>query len=63
MLYYRIPQGMSIDPRSNIIWSHEHDPRGGDEVNVIKKGANYGWPTNRLLIKKMYLKVLAVYEV
>ena len=42
---HRNPQGMSIDPRSNIIWSHEHGPRGGDEVNIIKKGANYGWPT------------------
>jgi len=42
---HRNPQGMSIDPSSNIIWSHEHGPRGGDEVNVIKKGANYGWPT------------------
>lgn len=42
---HRNPQGLSIDPRSHIIWSHEHGPRGGDEVNIIKKGANYGWPT------------------
>lgn len=41
---HRNPQGMSIDPRTNNIWSHEHGPRGGDEVNVIKKGQNYGWP-------------------
>lgn len=41
---HRNPQGMSIDPRTNNIWSHEHGPRGGDEVNLIKKGANYGWP-------------------
>ena len=41
---HRNPQGMSIDPLTKNIWSHEHGPRGGDEVNVIKKGANYGWP-------------------
>lgn len=41
---HRNPQGMSIDPHTNNIWSHEHGPRGGDEVNVIKKGKNYGWP-------------------
>jgi glucose/arabinose dehydrogenase len=41
---HRNPQGLSIDPRTKIIWSHEHGPRGGDEVNVIKKGVNYGWP-------------------
>jgi glucose/arabinose dehydrogenase len=41
---HRNPQGLSIDPRTKIIWSHEHGPRGGDEINVIKKGANYGWP-------------------
>jgi glucose/arabinose dehydrogenase len=41
---HRNPQGLSIDPRTNNIWSHEHGPRGGDEVNVIKKGVNYGWP-------------------
>jgi glucose/arabinose dehydrogenase len=42
---HRNPQGLSIDPNNNNIWSHEHGPRGGDEVNLIKKGANYGWPT------------------
>lgn len=41
---HRNPQGLSVDPVSNTIWSHEHGPRGGDEVNVIKKGVNYGWP-------------------
>jgi len=41
---HRNPQGMSLDPRTNTIWSHEHGPRGGDEVNVITKGVNYGWP-------------------
>ncbi|GAA5131345.1 PQQ-dependent sugar dehydrogenase [Thalassotalea piscium] len=41
---HRNPQGLSIDPVTQNIWSHEHGPRGGDEVNIIKKGANYGWP-------------------
>mgnify|MGYP006133726829 CR=1 FL=1 len=41
---HRNPQGMSIDPNTKNIWSHEHGPRGGDEVNIIKKGTNYGWP-------------------
>lgn len=41
---HRNPQGMKINPFTNEIWSHEHGPRGGDEINIIKKGANYGWP-------------------
>lgn len=41
---HRNPQGMTIDPRTKNIWSHEHGPRGGDEVNMITKGSNYGWP-------------------
>lgn len=41
---HRNPQGMTFDPASGRIWIHEHGPRGGDELNLIKKGANYGWP-------------------
>jgi len=41
---HRNPQGMIVNPETNEIWVHEHGPRGGDEINVIKKGANYGWP-------------------
>jgi len=41
---HRNPQGMWFDKQNNILWSHEHGPRGGDELNIIKKGANYGWP-------------------
>lgn len=41
---HRNPQGLTIHPTTNQIWSHEHGPRGGDEINIIKKGANYGWP-------------------
>lgn len=39
----RNPQGMFMD-QEGVLWEHEHGPRGGDELNVIKAGANYGWP-------------------
>lgn len=41
---HRNPQGMARHPQTGAIWAHEHGPRGGDEVNIIKAGANYGWP-------------------
>ena len=41
---HRNPQGMITHPETGNIWVHEHGPRGGDEINIIKKGANYGWP-------------------
>ena len=37
-------QGLTRDPASGIIWSHEHGPRGGDEINILEAGRNYGWP-------------------
>ncbi|MDX1463129.1 MAG: PQQ-dependent sugar dehydrogenase, partial [Marinirhabdus sp.] len=40
----RNPQGMAIHPETGEIWMHEHGPKGGDEINIVKKGANYGWP-------------------
>lgn len=40
---HRNPQGMFIDKEGNI-WIHEHGPRGGDELNLVVKGQNYGWP-------------------
>lgn len=40
----RNPQGMALHPQTGQIWIHEHGPRGGDEINVVQKGANYGWP-------------------
>ncbi|PKV50140.1 glucose/arabinose dehydrogenase [Aquimarina sp. MAR_2010_214] len=40
---HRNPQGMAIHPNGTI-WVHEHGPRGGDEINPIIKGTNYGWP-------------------
>jgi glucose/arabinose dehydrogenase len=41
---HRNPQGMEINPFTGDIWTHEHGPRGGDEINIIRKGKNYGWP-------------------
>lgn len=41
---HRNPQGMVFNPETNTIWTHEHGPKGGDEINIIKSGANYGWP-------------------
>ncbi len=40
----RNPQGMAKNPKTGEIWMHEHGPKGGDEINIFKKGANYGWP-------------------
>lgn len=40
----RNPQGLAIHPVSGLPWSVEHGARGGDEVNVIQRGRNYGWP-------------------
>jgi glucose/arabinose dehydrogenase len=37
-------QGAALHPRTGVLWTHEHGPQGGDEVNVIRAGANYGWP-------------------
>lgn len=41
---HRNPQGAALNPTTGKLWIHEHGPRGGDEVNIIKPGANYGWP-------------------
>ena len=40
----RNPQGMDKHPLTGKIWIHEHGPKGGDEINILKKGGNYGWP-------------------
>jgi glucose/arabinose dehydrogenase len=41
---HRDPMGLYRHPASGELWLHEHGPRGGDEVQVVRKGANYGWP-------------------
>ena len=40
----RNPQGMALNPWTGELWEHEHGPRGGDEINIIHPGRNYGWP-------------------
>lgn len=40
----RNPQGLDLHPETGEIWESEHGPRGGDEINIIRKGDNYGWP-------------------
>lgn len=40
----RNPQGMAMNPWSDVLWLNEHGPRGGDEINIPAKGKNYGWP-------------------
>jgi glucose/arabinose dehydrogenase len=37
-------QGAALHPSSGLVWAHEHGPQGGDEVNVLRPGVNYGWP-------------------
>ncbi len=37
-------QGIALDPATGTVWAHEHGPQGGDEVNVLVAGRNYGWP-------------------
>ena len=41
---HRNPQGIFYDSVNQRLWSNEHGPKGGDEINLIKKGGNYGWP-------------------
>ena len=41
---HRNPQGLAFHPKTGELWSHEHGPKGGDELNLIKPGLNYGWP-------------------
>lgn len=40
----RNPQGLDLHPATGELWESEHGPRGGDEINLIEKGVNYGWP-------------------
>jgi glucose/arabinose dehydrogenase len=43
-LGHRNMQGAALHPQTGMLWTHEHGPQGGDEVNVIRPGVNYGWP-------------------
>ncbi|QWT21644.1 PQQ-dependent sugar dehydrogenase [Bacillus sp. NP157] len=41
---HRNPQGLAFDPRTGTLFESEHGPNGGDEVNIVERGGNYGWP-------------------
>jgi glucose/arabinose dehydrogenase len=41
---HRNPQGLALNPATGRLWEHEHGPRGGDEINIVAPGKNYGWP-------------------
>ena len=41
---HRNPQGLVVDPRNGTVWEEEHGAMGGDEINRLRAGANYGWP-------------------
>lgn len=40
----RNPQGLATQPETGLIWESEHGPQGGDEINILRPGVNYGWP-------------------
>ncbi len=40
----RNPEGLAFNPANGELWEQEHGPKGGDEINIVRKGANYGWP-------------------
>ncbi|KAA0976001.1 PQQ-dependent sugar dehydrogenase [Pseudomonas sp. ANT_J28] len=41
---HRNPQGAALNPWTGTLWEDEHGPQGGDEINIIERGKNYGWP-------------------
>jgi glucose/arabinose dehydrogenase len=43
-LGHRNPQGLAFNPNTGDLWESDHGPNAGDEINIIKAGANYGWP-------------------
>jgi glucose/arabinose dehydrogenase len=43
-LGHRNQQGAALHPKTGALWTHEHGPQGGDEINIIRPGRNYGWP-------------------
>ena len=43
-LGHRNQQGAALQPQTGALWTHEHGPQGGDEINIIRAGTNYGWP-------------------
>jgi glucose/arabinose dehydrogenase len=57
---HRNEQGLAIHPETGDVWATEHGPQGGDEVNLIQRGANYGWPVVGFGVN--YRSGLAIHE-
>jgi glucose/arabinose dehydrogenase len=57
---HRNPQGLAFHPVTGDLWANEHGPQGGDEVNLIQKGLNYGWPVIGFGVN--YRSGLAIHE-
>ena len=45
---HRNPQGLAFHPDTGVLWENEHGPQGGDELNIVQAGKNYGWPVATL---------------
>ncbi|MFA7666214.1 MAG: PQQ-dependent sugar dehydrogenase, partial [Burkholderiaceae bacterium] len=57
---HRNVQGAALHPATGVLWTHEHGPQGGDEVNIEKAGANYGWPV--ITFDRQYVTGLKIGE-
>ena len=57
----RNPQGLAVS-KDGVIWETEHGPRGGDELNIVKKGVNYGWPVITYGINYIGTKITDITE-
>ncbi|CAD5108737.1 PQQ-dependent sugar dehydrogenase [Zestomonas carbonaria] len=54
---HRNQQGAALNPWTGVLWTHEHGPRGGDEINIPQAGKNYGWPLATHGINYSYLPI------
>ncbi|WP_127478019.1 PQQ-dependent sugar dehydrogenase [Sulfurivermis fontis] len=54
---HRNPQGMTLHPDTGAVWLHEHGARGGDEINIVHPGLNYGWPVITHGVDYTYLPI------
>lgn len=54
---HRNPQGMTLHPDTGAVWLHEHGARGGDEINIVRPGLNYGWPVITHGVDYTYLPI------
>ena len=58
----RNPQGLVFDKMNKNVWENEHGPKGGDELNIVTKGANYGWPVATYGINYIGTKITDIKE-